>query len=102
MRIRVAGFATVLLSAVLIGEAARADCNCLYNGQRYEQEETVCMRTPQGMRLARCGMLGNVAWWQVLDQTCPGTVSALPAERAPRPFTPPVGSAERRDAAFSM
>lgn len=75
MKARVAWFAMVLLAGALLAGAARAECNCLYNGQRYEQEDTVCMRTPQGQRMARCGMLDNIAWWEMLDEPCPGTVS---------------------------
>ncbi|MCC6468216.1 MAG: hypothetical protein IT563_07840 [Alphaproteobacteria bacterium] len=90
--------AMVLLLAGPLAGAARADCNCLYNGQRYEQEDTVCMRTPQGMRMARCGMLENVAWWQMLDEPCPGTVSeSLHTPKAPPPAqtmrSPPISVA---------
>jgi hypothetical protein len=84
MKARLAGYAMVLLSGAVLADAARAECNCLYNNQRYEQEDTVCMRTPQGMRMARCGMLDNIAWWEMLDEPCPGPgVAADDAYAAP-------------------
>lgn len=98
---RFAAVASMLVMAGPLAGTARADCNCLYDGQRYEQEETVCMRTPQGMRLARCAMLGNVAWWQVLDGPCAGAVSQLPADAAARMPSPPAGAAGRWAAASS-
>jgi hypothetical protein len=108
MNTRIATFASTLLLAACLAGAARADCNCLYNGQRYEQEDTVCMRTPQGMRVARCGMIENNAWWQMLDQPCTGTVSELPrtqarpADAIDRSPTPPAGSTARPAAASSI
>ncbi len=78
MRARIAWGAVLLFTGLGLAGDARGECNCLYNGQRYEQEDTVCMRTPQGMRLARCGMLDNIAWWEMLDEPCQGQVSELP------------------------
>ena len=77
MKARVVWGTLALLSGGILADAARAECNCLYNGQRFEQEDTVCMRTPQGLRMARCGMLENIAWWEMLDAPCPGQISAL-------------------------
>ena len=102
MNARIACYAAVLLSGTLLASGARAECNCLYNGQRYEQEDTVCMRTPQGTRMARCGMLDNIAWWEMLDDPCPGTVSdrrqsLRPSLAAnPDPLGGLVGQAEHR------
>ncbi len=89
MKARLAGYAMVLLSGAVLADAARAECNCLYNNQRYEQEDTVCMRTPQGMRMARCGMLDNIAWWEMLDQPCQGQVSRLMTPAPPPSTLPP-------------
>jgi len=92
--------AGIAAGTVVVAAAARADCNCLYDGRRYEQEDTVCMRTPQGMRQARCGMLDNVAWWQMLDEPCPGQVSQLPPPPS-FPPKPPAAAAAPQDAASS-
>ena len=100
MKAQLARYAMVLLSSAVLADAARAECNCLYNNQRYEQEDEVCMATPQGMRMARCGMLDNIAWWEMLDQPCQGQVSQLPPTRALSP-TPPAAAAAPRDAASS-
>lgn len=91
MKARIAWIATVLLAGATLADSARAECNCLYNGQRYEQEDTVCMRTPQGQRLARCGMLDNIAWWEMLDEACPGQVSERPLRSEPMLAPPPQG-----------
>ncbi|MBL8706375.1 MAG: hypothetical protein JNM30_16100 [Rhodospirillales bacterium] len=99
MKARIAWGTMVLWSSLGMADAARAECNCLYNNQRYEQEDEVCMATPQGLRMARCGMLDNIAWWEMLDQPCPGQVSQLPP---PARFpTPPAAAGERPDAASS-
>lgn len=102
MRTSIAIHAIVLSLGALLTASARAECNCLYNGQRYEQEETVCMRTPQGMRLVRCGMLENIAWWQTLDQPCPGQVSqSRPRETAAMTPRPRSAASARPAAAWS-
>ena len=98
MKTQLAGYAMVLISGAMLAATARAECNCLYNNQRYEQEDEVCMATPQGLRMARCGMLDNIAWWEVLDRPCPGQVSELPP---PRPFTTPRAAAAVRPAEAS-
>lgn len=103
MNARIAWYAIVLLSGLGMTDAAWAECNCLYNNQRYEQEDEVCMATPQGMRMARCGMLDNIAWWQMLDQPCPEQVSALPSSPSSTlpPFTSPAAAAAPQDAVSS-
>lgn len=100
MKARFAWGTIVLLFGGIPADAVRAECNCLYNGERYEQEDTVCMRTPQGMQMARCGMLDNIAWWEMLDEPCQGQVSALPPPRPPA-FTPRGVAAAPQDAASS-
>lgn len=100
MRARIAWGAAVLFTGFGFAETAQAECNCLYNNQRYDQEDVVCMATPQGMRMARCGMLDNIAWWEMLDEPCQGQVSALPPPRPPA-FTPRGVAAAPQDAASS-
>ncbi|MCK6430961.1 MAG: hypothetical protein L6R19_26190 [Alphaproteobacteria bacterium] len=89
---RIAGMIAVALgSAALVAEAAStavdpavdpksgtrgptrvlADCTCRYDGRSYEFGTVVCLRTPQGLRLARCGMVQNNTFWDYLDQPCP-------------------------------
>lgn len=93
--------AVVLFTGLALAGETRAECNCLYNNQRYEQEDTVCMRTPQGLRMARCGMLDNIAWWEMLDEPCQGQVSALPSPPTPAPSTPPGAATAPPDAVSS-
>ncbi len=98
MRARLAWGMIVLLAGGILADAAWAECNCLYNNQRYEQEDEVCMATPQGMRMARCGMLDNIAWWEMLDQPCPGQVSRLMTPKMPSLTLPAVAIARRDEA----
>jgi len=56
--------------------AAAADCTCRAQGRDYHHGQRVCLASPDGPRLAVCGMDQNVASWKFSDQPC--IVSALP------------------------
>lgn len=60
------------------GGAARArpDCTCRYFGVKYRIGETVCLRGPDGPRLARCSMMLNNTTWETLDRSCPTSARA--------------------------
>ncbi len=63
-----------ILFGLLIGAAAtpaEADCRCRARGVIATEGETLCIRTPNGPRLARCGKVSNVASWTFLDGPCP-------------------------------
>ncbi len=61
------------------GGSARGgpDCTCRYFGVNYRLGETVCLRGPEGPRLARCSMVLNNTTWQSLK----GPVRPPPARR---------------------
>ncbi len=60
----------------VVSSAAAIECTCRAPGKRVELGGTICLRTPDGPRLARCVMDLNITSWKVLDAPCP--VSALP------------------------
>jgi hypothetical protein len=79
-RLRGGILATAALTAPLLFAAsassqqdARSACTCRYFGQDYHLGETVCLRGPDGSRLARCSMLLNNTTWTPLKQECPTT-----------------------------
>jgi hypothetical protein len=61
--------------------APRIDCTCRANGHSYQLGERVCLKTPEGFRIAECRMSQNVTSWAVGRDDC--VVSALaPPRRA--------------------
>ena len=59
--------------AALGGSAALAgpNCTCRADGVEATIGQTVCLKTPGGMRLARCEMVLNNTSWKFLDGACP-------------------------------
>jgi hypothetical protein len=47
------------------------DCYCRAQGQIFAPGATICLRTPQGARMAECRMVINVMSWGLTDQACP-------------------------------
>jgi hypothetical protein len=79
-RLRGVILATAALTAPLLfaasaasQQSARPACTCRFFGQDYHLGETVCLRGPDGLRLARCSMLLNNTTWTPLKQECPTT-----------------------------
>lgn len=90
MKRRIAGLIAVALGGgILVAgpfaiHAARADCTCRYDGRSYEFGTVLCLRTPDGVRLARCGMVQNNTFWDFLEQPCPSASTTKPSrERKP-------------------
>ena len=69
MRLRAIGIATALLAGA--ASPANADCTCRGPGFVAHHGETVCLHTPNGPRLARCGMMLNNSSWTFLPDPCP-------------------------------
>jgi hypothetical protein len=88
--------AAVALVAALdtLWSAAAADCTCRAQGRDFELGQTACLTTPNGARLATCGMVLNNSSWQFSDAPC--TVSAAPPPDRPRPVQVQHGAANRR------
>ena len=69
----------VLILAFTAGAPSTArgeiDCTCRYGGQSYAQNACLCLKTPNGARLACCGKVLNNSSWRFTDEMCP-TASA--------------------------
>ena len=83
----------ILLSlALLLIEAAlataAAECTCRARGVTATHGQTLCIRTPQGTRLARCEKVSNVSSWRFLNGPCP--LAAVPSAFASAKW-PPAG-----------
>jgi hypothetical protein len=63
--------ALAALLAVALVSPASATCKCRARGVIAAEGQTLCIRTPDGVRLARCGKVLNVASWIFLDGACP-------------------------------
>jgi hypothetical protein len=72
-------------SLLAASQPAAADCQCRAEGVVATHGQTLCIPTPNGMRLARCSKVSNVSSWTFLDGPCP--VAAL--DSALRPADPP-------------
>lgn len=48
-----------------------ADCFCRAQGRMFAYGESVCLRTPEGPRLAQCQMETNVTSWTITERPCP-------------------------------
>ena len=47
-----------------------ADCVCRAAGRTFEVGETACLQTPEGPRLAECGMVLNNTSWRLTESPC--------------------------------
>ncbi len=52
------------------GAAADDKCTCRALGRHFEIGQSACLRTPQGHRLATCGMVLNNTAWQFSETPC--------------------------------
>ncbi|ADZ70775.1 hypothetical protein SL003B_2350 [Polymorphum gilvum SL003B-26A1] len=58
------------------------DCTCRYRGQDFHLGDIVCLKSPDGPRLAQCSMALNNTSWQFLDAPCPLALTP-PASHSP-------------------
>lgn len=71
--------------ALVPASGARAhDCQCRFDGQKYDQGATVCMRG----KIAECGMVLNNSSWKIVAEACP----QVRAPESPQLFTSLVAS----------
>jgi hypothetical protein len=62
-------------------------CTCRAQGQTYQMGETICLRTVEGTRLARCVMVLNNTSWQPTATPCPQARGPFsPASPTPTPL----------------
>jgi hypothetical protein len=72
-------FTTAVLTA-LLSVPAQADCTCRAQGRIFEQGQAVCLSTPNGPRIATCGMVLNNSSWEFSQAPCVSS-QALPQRR---------------------
>ena len=73
-----------------ISPPAAADCTCRALGRDFELGRVVCLSTPNGPRLATCGMVLNNTSWRISDTPCVTTHGNV--ERVSRPTITPSGT----------
>jgi len=56
--------------AALLNTSAQADCTCRAQGRNFEQGQAVCLATPNGPRIATCGMVLNNSSWELSQSPC--------------------------------
>jgi hypothetical protein len=76
------GFLTAIMLLHSAAPArAGAPCTCRYFGQRLELGAQVCLRTPQGLRVARCGLELNNTAWKITKTPCTPLAMAQPGPK---------------------
>lgn len=50
---------------------AGPDCTCRHSGGEVEEGQTACIKSPTGMKMARCERVLNNTSWKMLDAPCP-------------------------------
>jgi uncharacterized membrane protein len=69
------------VAAEIGAQAQVRNCTCRFFGVDYKLGETVCLKGPDGPRLARCSMSLNNTTWERLEKSCP--TSSLTPRRLP-------------------
>jgi hypothetical protein len=75
--------ALLIMAAGIAGDvtAAAADCTCRSRGRDFELGQSTCLQTPNGARIATCGMVLNNTSWKFTDTPC--VVSNAPPQDEP-------------------
>jgi len=53
--------------------AQTVSCTCRYQGQDYGLGESICLKSPNGLRMATCAMVLNNTSWKFTSAPCPLT-----------------------------
>jgi hypothetical protein len=69
---------TALLALATVAFAASAhaqnvSCTCRYQGEDYGLGESICLKSPNGLKMATCEMVLNNTSWQISNAPCPVT-----------------------------
>jgi hypothetical protein len=72
----VAAFA--LAASVATPALGDPNCTCRYKGQSYALDSCVCLSTPDGPRMACCGMVLNNTSWNFTKKHCPVVKRSTP------------------------
>lgn len=71
--------ATALSLAVIMGGSALLsttafagpNCTCRHSGGEIAEGQTACIKSPNGMTMARCERVLNNTSWKMLEMPCP-------------------------------
>jgi len=63
--------ATCLIGIGTASWAQNVSCTCRYQGEDYGVGESICVKSPQGMRMATCAMVLNNTSWKFSNAPCP-------------------------------
>jgi hypothetical protein len=60
-------------SSLAIVQPAQAgpECTCRHSGGEVAEGQTACIKSPTGMKMARCETVLNNTSWKMLDAPCP-------------------------------
>ncbi len=96
---RLGPYAAVALIAAVdaLLSAAAADCTCRAQGRDFQLGERACLATPNGARLATCGMVLNNSSWEFSQTPC--TVSAAAPDQ-PRPMATVLASESKQSSGY--
>lgn len=53
---------------------AGEDCTCRHQGNDIPEGQTICMKTPSGMQMAKCDRVLNNTSWKMLGTECPNAM----------------------------
>lgn len=89
-----------LIFGLILGSGSAAwaqdvTCTCRYQGEKYGVGESICLKSPSGLRMATCEMVLNNTSWQISNAPCPLTQIQSPAIdkfTTRRPTTPTYSS----------
>lgn len=75
--------AAILMTALVFPAFAgppigSGSCQCKAENRMFSQGETVCLKMPQGMHLAKCVRDLNVTSWKKLQDGCPNASAISP------------------------
>lgn len=65
-------------SAASAEATPRIECHCRANGRDYALGARICLRAPNGYRLAECRMQQNVTSWEFGQEDCAPTAKVGP------------------------
>ena len=75
------GLAGILVGSMALSSNANAgpNCTCRHSGGEIAEGQTACIKSPNGMTMARCERVLNNTSWKMLEMPCP--YSSLPENK---------------------
>jgi hypothetical protein len=80
-----AGAALVGVVLPGIAQSQSISCSCRHQGLDYSLGETICLKGPNGPRMATCSMVLNNTSWKFTEAPCPFALNITPRKKADTP-----------------